>query len=156
MTKHARLVLEDAKAAADELPSGESGPSDESTMRRRVVAVMALLRAVGNVLKDVDGRTSDALRRAVNEKWKEPKPLIFTEFIDGYRAAVLKRYQQPGIDFEIEMGTLFPRLYVQLAVDEGAVVFSLNYLVQVAIEYWEQYLDDVDRLTGIYESEAKR
>lgn len=156
MTTRARLVLEDARAAATELPDYESGPHDEPTIRRRLVAVMALLRAVGNVLQDVDSKRSNALRRAVEEKWqelKQQKPVIFTEFIEGYRAAVLKRYEQPEIDFDKIMGTLYPRLLVQHG---GAVGVSVNHLVEEAIRFWEQYLNDVDQLAAIYKREAQK
>lgn len=57
MTERARLVLEDARAAAKKLPSSYSGPHDKSTMRRGVVEIMALLRAVGHVLRG--GRYQD-------------------------------------------------------------------------------------------------
>jgi len=150
MTIRARLVLEDAKAAAQELPEGQSGPRDESTIRRRLVATMALLRTVGNVLKDVDSKTSEALRRAIKEKWEQPKPLIFTEFIDGYRSAILKRYEQPEIEFDTIMGTLFPRLKVECG---GLTGVSVTHLVNEAIKYWEKYLDDVERRASMYESE---
>lgn len=151
MTERARLVLEDARAVATELLSGCSSPHDESTMRRQVILIMALLRTVGHVLKEVDTKTSTALCRAVEEKWKQPRPLMFTEFIDGYRAAVLKRYEQPEIDFDMEMGTLYPRLTIQYG---GATGVSFDYLVQEAIKYWEQYLGDVDHLASMYESEV--
>ena len=68
MTARARLVLEDARAAA--------GPYDEATIRRRLVATMALLRAVGHVLKEVDSKSSQALNQAINEKWQEPRPAV--------------------------------------------------------------------------------
>ena len=112
---------------------------------------MALLRTVGHVLKEVDTKTSKALCRAVEEKWEQPRPLIFTEFIDGYRAAVLKRYEQPEIDFDTIAGALYPRLTIQYG---GATGVSLNSLVQEAIKYWEQYLNDVDRLASMYESKV--
>ena len=76
---------------------------------------------------------------------------MFTEFIDGYRAAVLKRYEQPEIDFDKEMGTLYPRLTIQYGV---ATRVSFDFLVQEAIKYWEQYLGDVDHLASMYESEV--
>ena len=49
------------------------------------------------------------------------------------------------------MGTLYPRLYVEYG---GATGVSLGYLVQEAIKYWEEYLDDVDRVASMYESEV--
>lgn len=141
MTSRARLVLEDVRAAAKELPRLQAGPHDEPTIRRRWIAVMALLRAVGHVLKEVDYKSSDALARAINQKWAEPKPIIHTEFIDKYRHAVIKRYEQPHVDFDKIMGTLYPRLNVEY---DGRVGVSVNYLIEEAVRYWEDYLDDID------------
>ncbi len=105
MTKHARLVLADAREAADELPDGTYTLGDESTIRRRTAAVMALLRAVGHVLNEVDGRHGSVhLRQAITGKWREPKPKIRV-FIDGQRNALLKRYEHADTDFDFVMGT---------------------------------------------------
>ena len=109
---------------------------------------MALLRAVGHVLKEVDSKSSQALDRAINEKWQEPRPPIFTEFIDGYRAAILKRYEHPEIGFDKIMGTLYPRLYLEY---EGVPHASVGYLIEEAIRFWEQYLNDVDRRASSYD-----
>ncbi len=89
MKLKARLVLEDAKEASKELPdySWQTSP-DNSTVRRRWIAVMALLRAVGNVLDKVDGNTNEFLRKAVKEKWRQDKPIIFT--------GIEKKSSEPG------------------------------------------------------------
>ncbi len=148
MTERARLVLSDAKEAAGELPRiGYDPGGDESTIRRRYVAVMALLRAVGNVLKDFDGeRGPTHLQKAIAEQWQQPKPPIW-DFIDGSRAAVLKRYEHPDLDFDLVMGSDYADLYVDFG---GADEMSVNILVGVAIRFWEGYLDDVDRLAEKY------
>ncbi len=147
MTERARLVLSDAKKAAEELPFGFSYTDDASTIRRRYVAVMALLRAVGNVLKDFDGeRGPTYLQKAIAEQWQQPKPPIW-DFIDGNRAAVLKRYEHPDLDFDLIAGSDYSDLYVDFG---GADEISVNSLVGAAIRFWEGYLDDVDRLAEKY------
>jgi len=124
---------------------GEQVSHDEATVRRRFVTTIALLRAVGNVLYDVDAKTSDAFRKAIDEAWKKEKPPIFTNFIESYRNAVLKRYEHPEIDFDKIMGTLYPHLRAKY----GDHIVPLNTLVDKAIQYWEQYLDDVERRAEI-------
>ena len=145
MTQHARFVLADAKEALMELPHYGTTSGDESTIRRRYVALMALLRAVGNVLHDVDRAQGPRhLQRAIDEKWLElnKKPPIIWDFIKDSRAAVLKRYELPEVDFDIIMGRSYPVL-----VTEGMDVFGLS---EGAIEFWEQYLDAVDNLADQY------
>ena len=147
MTERARLVLSDAKAAAEELPRIFYDPGDESSIRRRYVAVMALLRAVGNVLNEVDGEQGPAhLQEAIAEQWRQPKPPIW-DFIDGSRAAVLKRYEHPYVDFDLVMGTEHAELFTDY---DGIGEISVISLVEVAIRFWEDYHDDVDRLAEQY------
>lgn len=149
MELRARLVLQDLRAAAGELPDGPGDLQDEGTIRRRVLAVMALVRAVGHVLGYVDRKRSQVLRAAIDAKWDETqntKPEIWS-FISGYRAAVTKRYEQPDVDFELIMGTEFPVLEVDLPAWGGPIPFI--GLVQMAIDFWEDYLTDVERRAGM-------
>ncbi len=150
MKLKARLVLEDAKEASKELPEygGQTSP-DNSTVRRRWIAVMALLRAVGHVLHKVDGNTNEFLRKAVNEKWQD-RPIIFTEFIEKYRNAVLKRYEHPDISYEMIMGTLYPSYDV--TIGDGSPI-PINIAVSDAIQFWEDYLDDIEQLAIKYKNE---
>jgi len=148
MTKHARLVLSDAKDAIAELPPEGTYPGpamDEATIRRRWVAAIALLRAVGNVLKDVDSNQGVFMAEAIKRKWGEPKPEIFTAFIEQYRSAMLKRYELPQLDYDVDMGKLYPRLGVHI---NGAGPICADHVMGEAIAYWEDYLDDVDRLAA--------
>ncbi len=148
MTEHARLVLSDAKDAIAELPPEGTHPGpvmDEATIRRRWVAAIALLRAVGNVLKEVDSYQNVFMAEAIRRKWEEPKPEIFTAVIDYYRSAMLKRYELPQIDYDVDMGKLYPRLGIDVN-DTGPI--CLIYVMDKAIKFWEDYLDDVDRLAA--------
>ena len=138
--------------AAKELSETGLGFEDASTIRRRTVAVMALLRAVGNVLNEVDGPQGSAyLRQAIAEKWAERKPPIW-EFIDGYRSALLKRYEQPETNFDLIMGTEYPVL-VRQHPDFGELTFVT--VVELSIQFWEAYLADVDRRAERYRQQAE-
>ncbi len=148
MTERARLVLSDAKEAAGELPRiGYDPGGDESTIRRRYVAVMALLRAVGNVLNDFDGKRGPAhLQKAIAEQWQQPKPPIW-DFISGYRAAVLKRYEHPYVDFDLVMGTEYAELFTDY---DGIGEIPVISLIEEAIRFCEGHLDAVDQLAKKY------
>ena len=92
MTKHARQVLDDCRESILELRSAEM-----HTLRRRWVATIVLLWAVGHVLANVDRLSSPAARRVIDRKWKELNDplapcLIFAEFIDKERNNVVKAY----------------------------------------------------------------
>ena len=153
MTKHAQLVLSDARMAAKELSETGLGSEDASTIRRRTVAVMALLRAVGNVLYEVDGPQGSAyLRQAIAEKWAEPKPPAIWAFIDGYRSALLKRYEHPETDFNLIIGTEYPVL-IRQHPDFGELLFDT--VVELSIQFWEDYLADVDRRAEMFRQRAE-
>lgn len=92
MTTQARLVLSDCEGAVAELRDGLMG----SEWRRRWVTVVALLRAVGHVLRNGDRCTSDELRRSIDDWWaalKRERPSIWFSFIECDRNNLLKAYQ---------------------------------------------------------------
>ena len=139
--------------AANELSEIGFDVDDASMIRRRIVAVMALLRAVGNVLNEVDGpQDSGYLRQAIAEKWAEPKPPPIWEFIDGYRSALLKRYEQTETNFDLIIGTENPVL-VRQHPDFGELSFVT--VVELSVQFWEAYLADVDRRAEKYRQQAE-
>jgi len=92
-TTHARLVLTDCEESLLELRAAQ-----QETLRRRWLATMALLRAVGHVLHKVDGSKSSELRTAIDRKYSElrqtqPEPAIFWQFIELERNNLLKEYR---------------------------------------------------------------
>ena len=91
MTAAARRVLEDCEAALAMLEDER----DERRWRVVWVGALSLLRAVGHVLRNVDGRTPGA-QEAINAaygSWKDkPEHLIFREFIEKERNNILKEY----------------------------------------------------------------
>jgi hypothetical protein len=92
-TQYARVVLSDCEESLLELLN-----SKQETLRRRWVATLALLRAVGNVLGNVDVESSDVAKAQIEAEWAAtnrsyPEPKIFWKFIWDERNTVLKQYR---------------------------------------------------------------
>lgn len=91
----ARVVLDDCRICLARLEAED----DHAAFRINWVAMCALLRAVGHVLKDVDKPTaSDTTKAAINARWNawhtaDPAHAIFRDFIKKERDAVLKEYE---------------------------------------------------------------
>ena len=100
MALAARLVLTDCEKALEELNDCDVDleTSLSPMRRRRWMAIVALLRAVGHVLKNVDGASNPTLGRIIKAEWDavtktKPKPYILWEFIENERNTVLKEYR---------------------------------------------------------------
>lgn len=92
MTKAARLVLQDARGALDDLEDGVQG----STWRRRWITAVVLLRMVGHVLEKVDGKEHE-ISSIIDLWWNDLKRnkkmhAIFWNFINEQRNNILKEY----------------------------------------------------------------
>jgi hypothetical protein len=155
----ARAVLEDCRIALLELRADPRGVQ----WRLRWCAVLALLRTVGHVLSKVDASSTSIAPEFRDEAarwWKElnrtkPEPLIFWEFIEKDRNALLKEYQfsaEQGIILRGDLNT------VPLgALPLGASVAEPTYLmkdgpfagrdqrdvVQEAIDWWDDQLEEI-------------
>lgn len=163
MTQQARVVLGDARRALDELTTTES----LEVWRRRWVTVVALLRAVGHVLRNVDRASSTAMGAAVDAAWQKlqrskPRPEIFYSFIEEERNIVLKEYRVRGRHIQ-GLGVISLSLPTQsggqiTVRSQEPTDLSLHVIhdgpfdgrqhadvAKEAIDWWEQYLDDVDR-----------
>ena len=95
-----RLVYLDCREAHHELKNGLVG----SLWRRRWVAFITLIRAIGHVLKEVDGNKWNGLDEIVSTEWdKWKQEPIFKEFIENERNNVLKQYKfkaQQNLNFD--------------------------------------------------------
>ena len=71
MALAARLVLTDCEKALEELNDCDVDleTSLSPMRRRRWMAIVALLRAVGHVLKNVDGASNPTLGRIIKAEW---------------------------------------------------------------------------------------
>lgn len=100
MTSAARLVLADCDEALQELIDCDVDLDVNigAMRRRRWMAVVALLRAVGHVLKNVDGASSPTLGKTIKAEWDavnktKPEPHILWGFIENERNTVIKEYR---------------------------------------------------------------
>ncbi len=162
----ARLVLEDCRAALADL---RQVGNERALFRRRWVAAITLLRAVGHVLYNVDRGRDEIHRRVIDELWATGQPPIFTEFISYARDLTIKEYRSRVYDVVRPDSSLMsddPRMHIEVpdssAMAEGCFSFEdtlpvlvfrdppfygkpIDALVEEAIEWWERYLDDVEK-----------
>jgi hypothetical protein len=160
---HARAVLADCEAAFLELQN-----ANQENLRRRWFTMLALLRAVGHVLKGVDRGTSQAHRAVIDTKWEEVnaqkkagEPAILWGFIEQERNNVLKSYQfavrgnltigipasSSGRMTDPDGSTYAPesRFNVWPLIGGPFVGEDPVKVVQQSIDFWRAYLDDIER-----------
>lgn len=98
MTAAARRVLLDCEAVLNMLEDEE----DEQRWRVLWAGAMAIVRAVGHVLRKVDGDNKDVrpLVEAAWTRWKADRPAnaVFWEFIEAERNNILKQYRFSVLD----------------------------------------------------------
>ena len=98
MTVAARRVLADCEAALEMLENER----DEQRWRVLWIGAMALLRAVGHVLRRADGETprQRAAIDAAYRRWKVSRSehAVFREFIEKERNNILKEYRLNVVD----------------------------------------------------------
>lgn len=161
MTQRAREVLHDCEAALDDLMTGPTGLQ----WRTRWAAAVALLRTVGHVLDKVDAEENPAVRAVVTAEWErlkntKPEPVIYWEFIERERNNILKIYRfgarqnvtlRPGsIVLDRATGESVglpggPTTYEHVMAGGPFASQDPRDVVQFAITWWRQYLDEVDR-----------
>jgi hypothetical protein len=152
MTEVARRVLADCRVATELLEE----EADETRFRILWVAAVALLRAVGHVLKKVDATRSAILSRAVEEAyrtWKQNPAMhaIFWDFIDDERNRVLKQYELGFLSGPIvlsvegahELSVLQDNLFCPIA-DGVFAGEDCRDLLRDAIAWWETQLLNVE------------
>jgi len=163
------MVLADCEESLLELMN-----AGQNNMRRRWVATVSLLRAVGHVLDKVDAETSPLARSVIDKKYREPRPSIFEDFIEDERNNVLKQYRfSVRGDGAIGIPTSNERVRPAVpGMPPGAIGMMTHQLgteirtyrftiapfdkgpfagrdpidvVREALTFWHEYLDDVDR-----------
>ncbi|MEO7129247.1 MAG: hypothetical protein ABI040_10365 [Rhodoferax sp.] len=164
MTSAAREVLEDCRGALAELTDGIQGRQ----WRRRWITSIVLLRAVGHVLKNVDGKRSPEYRTAINDRWKhlkstKPDNMILWSFIEEERNTILKEYQtragqgvtvRPGgVGIDLQTGEHkadppLPAIY-HYTINTGPFAGrDQRELIAEGIAWWEKELDAIDAAAG--------
>lgn len=128
-----------------------------------------MLRTVGHVLDKVDSNSDPKIKIAVEQKWEnlkksKPEPKIFWGFIEEGRNNILKEYElgeQTTLTVETPLYNARTGEQVSMIGQEPRPP-SYQYLVKFgpftgksqkkviseAIKWWEDYLDDIDRLSG--------
>ena len=161
MTTQARYVLGDCERLLAAI--GQDMPTD--LWRPRWAGLVALLRAVGHVLKKVDRARSREARQVINEAWEElrrskPAPKIFWQFVQAERNNVLKAYAlSTGVNTSIRPGA--GRINMAIGESGSAPSGPTTYnafmrsgpfecqdplqLCRDAIAFWHAYLDTIDQ-----------
>ena len=160
MTVAAREVLEDCSQAVAGLVDGLQG----NEWRRQWILAIALLRAVGHVLDNVDGKRTPKYRIAITNWWKsigrtKPDPTIFWQFIEQERNLILKEYQMnagqgvsirvPLAYFNVKTGEEWttpplPTLY-HYTINAGPYKGrDQRNVLKEGIEWWANQLNAID------------
>jgi hypothetical protein len=145
VTQHARVVLEDCRGALADLKDGVQG----SEWRRGYASAVALLRAVGHVLKNVDAKASAEARNAIDAELRALKEHkaeypIFWQFIEGERNNILKEYRfAAGQDVTVSLGG-DPTTYAYPMKQGCFVGRDQREVIDEAIMFWEAHLKRVD------------
>lgn len=160
MTSHARDVFEDCKVAASQLRDGVQGRE----WRISWVTTVALLRAVGHVLRNVDAPTDTLLKRIVTEEWSKlsatkPEPAIFWQFIEDERNNILKEYRlSAGLNITVRPGTVqldlntgeqrgepgLPTLYDYRMKSGPYAGIDQREVLRQALSWWDSYLSVIE------------
>jgi hypothetical protein len=145
MVLRARLALDDCRGAIREMHLGVQG----SEWRRRWIAAVALLRAVGYVLLTVDARQDEKLGALVAGRWELltatwPRPEIFWQFIEEDRALVLKEYEvRPGQGVRVDLGHGVVRYDYLISQGPFAGRDQREVLAE-AVLWWDAFLRGIE------------
>lgn len=149
MTTNARVVLDDCKVVLDSFTEGIQG----AEWRIKWVSVVALLRAVGHVLRNVDNNKTinPKLSMVIEEQWEilnrsKPKPIIFWQFIEEERNNVIKEYKL-GAGQGVTIDLASKKATYSYTMTTGPFIGQdQREVIRNAIKWWETYLNTIDRL----------
>lgn len=126
---------------------------------------MVLLRAVGHVLKKIDGASGSQYESAIDRWWTtlkstKPVPQIFWGFIDEERNNIVKEYQTnagQGVTIQLSGVSTGLRTGEQKVNPPNPPIYHYTMdagpfqgrdqrdLIAKAIQWWETQLDAIDR-----------
>ncbi len=141
---HAREVLADCAVALADFEAAGPTPS----WRTRWTGLVALLRAVGYVLKEIDAEQDTKLKKTIDDAWKDlnnskPQPLIFHEFIDKERHNVVHLYSI-GARQNTSITPGGPTTYDSSVLSGAFCGRDAIEVCREAIAFWKEYLDKVE------------
>lgn len=152
-TLKARIVWHDTREAYDEVEKAVS-LGDRALFRRRWVAAITLLRAIGHVLNGADKKLHPTLAPAIAEFMNTTKEVpIFRDFIHKARNATVKEYRSSLYgkwDTSSPMSRQPVRSGEQIDSelvfrDDDADDKDLNDLFAEAMRWWDQVLKNFER-----------
>jgi hypothetical protein len=169
MTQAARQVLSDARLALEMLQA----ETDPDRWRVHWAGGVALLRAVGHVLLNVDQRADAALAKvadAAHRGWRSPDPAhaVYREFILEERNNILKEYRSKvhplaEVPVVIRMTLMNPATgeisYLDQVADLDENLFrplvegygegeDARDVFAEALAWWERELTEIERKLG--------
>lgn len=147
-------VLEDAEIALERF----RGSKDDVDRRIYWISLVTLIRAVGHVLKKVDGGKNVNFGAVVTARWdvasKEPE---FINVIKLHRDSLLKEYR-----FHVAPSGIQDEAGEDLLTEDGQQILTQNWFgpdkdkmekpaEEIAIqglEWWKKELEDLERVAG--------
>ena len=161
MSLKAREVLADASVALEDFEASATTPY----WRTRWVALITILRAVGHILDKVDGESDGCLRVAIDTEFAKlkstrPEPKIYWQFIDAERNTVLKEMLLGAhLNITVRPGAAWwnattdesggdpggPTTYDHFMRGGSYDGRDPRELSREAIQFWQCYLDEVER-----------
>jgi|CXWL01.1.fsa_nt_gi hypothetical protein len=147
MDLKAKIVLSDCKEAALALTDGLMG----SAWRIKWVTCVALLRAVGHVLHNVDCDGNERLKDIVDRRFKDWKSTkIFRDFIDDERNGMLKEYNlKAGQNLTVDLNFSPPKGIISYSMNGGPFGGEdPRVVLKKAIEWQEKEIEAIERIYG--------
>ena len=155
------MLREDCKVAAAEIKDGVAGRE----WRTKCIAAVALLRAVGHTLRNVDAQRDPDLEKLIEEACRKlastkPDPKIFWEFIEDERNSILKEYRMTaGQGVTVRPGALhlnlktgeewaepgLPTLFHYAMTSGPYMGLDQRDFLKEALDWWDAYLLDLER-----------
>lgn len=149
MILQAEKVLQDCRETLADFTDGLQG----GRWRRHWILCLALIRCVGNVLKEVDGASDKTLKRFIDAEYKElekrePESKIYWEFIKKERDLILKEYRTSagqGVTIDLGENKTTYHYVINKGVFKGR---DQRKLLKEAISFWEQHIAKIKRNLG--------
>lgn len=152
MTLAARRVLGDCSTALKMMEV----ETDPNRLREQWIGAMALIRLVGHVLKETDGK-NPRYQRAVQEHWKylsTSKDPTFWRFIKDSRDRAVKRYDTDlppnsvitvGVPYDGELAVFTLDECMLMPLEGGwRAGEDARDVYRDAIEWWDHDLEEIE------------